>query len=243
MLFQAECKALGDYCSTLEMRIQPAGYAVLHDWQLPADAVVVIGDFPLKIFADQQLAYAIAVVFPDNFPETVPVLFCRDPAIPRIIDRHVMNNGMGCLCVASERRRYFPPGSNIVTFLRNLVAPFLFGQHWYDLTGEWPTEDRSHGPLGIVEAYREMLGIDNLKTILNFMELLARKTPPKGHFLCPCGSGKNLRNCHRDLVRDLRAAVNSHNAAFDLSCVQMELNRKRTSETLTPNRLVGCAAL
>ncbi|WP_167434446.1 SEC-C metal-binding domain-containing protein [Mesorhizobium helmanticense] len=26
----------------------------------------------------------------------------------------------------------------------------------------------------------------------------------KGHWPCPCGSGKNLRNCHDDRVRQLR---------------------------------------
>jgi hypothetical protein len=227
-LFQAEFQALTNYCPTLDMTIQPAGYFVLQDWQLPAEAVLVTGDFPLQLSPDERLAYAIAVVFPDDYPETVPVLFCRDPAIPRIIDRHVMKNGMGCLCIASERQRYFPPQSNIVTFLRNLVEPFLFGQHWYDLTGRWPTEDRSHGPQGIVEAYQEMLGIDNFKTILNFMELLARKTEAKGHLLCPCGNRKNLRDCHGDLIRTLRTTVDSRDAAYDLASILTALNQGKT---------------
>lgn len=25
----------------------------------------------------------------------------------------------------------------------------------------------------------------------------------KGHFLCPCGSEKRIRNCHGDILRDM----------------------------------------
>ena len=59
---------------------------------------------------------------------------------------------------------------------------------------------RSHFGQGILEFYAEWLDIPLDSNLVGFMKLLARKNHPKGHEICPCGSGQRLRNCHRDLV-------------------------------------------
>jgi hypothetical protein len=77
-------------------------------------------------------------------------------------------------------------------------------QCWYEGTGKWPFGDRSHGRLGVLESFCELLGIDvDQGQAVSYLRLLARETI-KGHVACPCGSGKRLRNCHITKFTDLR---------------------------------------
>ncbi len=96
---------------------------------------------------------------------------------------------------------------NIVAFLDAIVAPFLAWQVYYDTYGcppEWG--QRSHGKQGIVEFYAEILGLEANVNIQGFLILLARKNTPGGHEICPCGSGRRLRNCHIEVVMKCKAA-------------------------------------
>jgi hypothetical protein len=56
-------------------------------------------------------------------------------------------------------------------------------------------------------------------SIVEFMRLLARKNRPKGHEICPCGSGERLRNCHRELLYSIREKVAWQYVAKDLDDV------------------------
>jgi len=99
-------------------------------------------------------------------------------------------------------------GPTIVEFLENIVAPFLAWQAYYDACQKPPLwGEFSHGENGIIVFYTELLGRNMDSFILGFMKLLARKNRPKGHEPCPCNSDKLLRNCHRDLIYDIRKRV------------------------------------
>jgi hypothetical protein len=64
-----------------------------------------------------------------------------------------------------------------------------------------------------------LLGFHDKNSIAEFMKLLARKNRPKGHERCPCGSGKRLRNCHRQLLYNIREKVAWEHFAKDLQTV------------------------
>lgn len=65
---------------------------------------------------------------------------------------------------------------------------------------------RSHNIKGNLEFYQEELGISDLYGIIKFLEYHTCKKV-KGHWPCYCGSGKELRRCHRDKVMDMRNKV------------------------------------
>ena len=167
-----------------------------------------------------EMGYSIELRIPDNYPEGTPWLFCDRNEIPWEIDRHVESKeGMACLCVASEYRKYWPHGFDLAAFLENLVKPFLVGQAYYQIHGHWPPgRERSHGRQGIIEAYEDFLApLESLsiEVIKHFMRLLSYQNHPKGDEQCPCGSGKQLRKCHRSLVVQLRRSIDPEHAKHD----------------------------
>lgn len=177
---------------------------------------VVSGTFPL----DSGIGFTIRLEIPGNYPRGIPRLRCDPKEIPWEIDRHVYpGSGIACLCVSSEYRKHWPYGSDLTDFLEVLVKPYLIGQAYYQAHDHWPLGlGRSHGPEGIIEAYRELLaplGSVDTPVITNVMRFLARPGDPGGHELCPCGSGERLRKCHRSFLIDLRRDVDPEHAAAD----------------------------
>ena len=172
------------------------------------------------MWLDSGVGFSIDLEIPGNYPHGIPKLRCNPKEIPWKTDRHVEpQTGLACLCVASEYRKHWPPGSDLVDFLEALVRPHLVGQAYFQAHGHWPPgHERSHGAEGIIEAYEELLaplGSVNHSVILNFMRFLAQETLPKGHVMCPCGSGTRLRNCHRALLVELRNAIDPEHAQQD----------------------------
>lgn len=168
-----------------------------------------------------DIGYTVQLVVPIEYPAREPILICKQDEVPWEIDRHVYEkNGVACLCSRSETRIHWPLGSDITDFVSKLVHPYFVGQFYYDTHGSWPpTGERSHGKAGILETFRELLselGSPSETQIERFLQLLARKNAPQGHESCPCGSGKRSRNCHRNLMLQLRSCIDPRHAALDL---------------------------
>ena len=170
-----------------------------------------------------DVGFSTHLIIPDNYPNRVPSLKCNPKEIPCEVDRHVYRDGMACLCVTSEYRTHWPPESDITDFLSTLVVPYFVAQAFYDAHGHWPaTGQRSHGRKGIVESYREYLdplGSVSARTVHDTMKLMARVSAPKGHDPCPCGSGRKLRKCHREIFSNLRTKIDRRHAASDYALV------------------------
>ena len=172
------------------------------------------------MWLDSEIGYSTELRIPDSYPEGTPLLFCNQNEIPWEIDRHVHPQyGIACLCVNSEYRMHWPRGSDLTDFLERLVKPFFVGQAYYQVHGHWPLgQERSHGPEGIIEAYKDFLapmGSPNIEVIKGFMYLLTCRNHPKGNKKCPCGSGKQLRKCHRSLLVRLRRIIDPEHAKQD----------------------------
>ena len=84
---------------------------------------------------------------------------------------------------------------------------FFLGQYWFEKAGKWPFGEQPHGPKGLEEAYADALGIPNKKKNILYHLRLLSKDWPKEHWLCPCGSGKLLRYCHRDELMALHERI------------------------------------
>lgn len=177
------------------------------------------------LYVMDGIGYTINLVVSKNYPDEVPKLFCRQEEIDWEVDRHVHPNsgGLACLCVASEYRKYWPPGSTLADFLNILVWPYLVGQAYYDAHSHWPADrDRPHGLEGVIEVYMELLQLPrdaDRGTVVRFMELIARPNHPKGTMECPCGSEQLLRHCHLALIACVRREVDYRHARQDLDLV------------------------
>ena len=61
--------------------------------------------------------------------------------------------------------------------------------------------------------------MNKYQTVVEFMRLLARKNRPKGHEICPCGSGERLRNFHRELLYSIWEKISWQYVVKDLQTV------------------------
>lgn len=176
------------------------------------------------LWLDSGIGFSIDLRIPDDYPEGIPRLVCREEEIPWTEDRHVMGSGVACLCVSSEYRLHWPRGSDLTDFFKCFVVPYFARQAYYQTHGQWPPgQERSHGAAGIVESFGDTLselGSPCVATIERFLIVLASPGHPKGSDPCPCGSGKKIRRCHRQLVWVLRNNVDPQLARYDLSLLR-----------------------
>lgn len=171
------------------------------------DRVVVRGSLPIIDAGKELDRYSVEIVLLADYPNTVPLVWETGGKIPRHADHHVnKETGEVCLFVPDEGWKIYPPGTTFLEFLNGPVRNFFLGQSVFRRTGEWPFGQRRHGPAGILEYYAELLGIDEATVILAYLECLSRPTL-KGHWPCPCKSGKRIRDCHRHQINELRTKI------------------------------------
>jgi hypothetical protein len=228
-LFREERESVALKHPSLTLEILGPGTAINKYVSLKIERAVAYGAYHLLIpGTEQEIGYSIAVCLPDAYPRDVPVMFCNDPKLPVDIDRHILDDGRACLGVAAEVQHKWKSAPNIVSFLDEFVAPFLAWQVYYDAYScPPPWDQRSHGKQGIWEFYAEILGLEGSTNIEGFMDLLARKNTPGGHELCPCGSGKRLRSCHRVAVSAARENVSWRDVKIDLNLLKRSEISKR----------------
>lgn len=150
--------------------------------------------------------YDIRVVLSDRYPISEPKVFEIGGRIPRSLDRHVNSNGECCIAVW-ENWLIRAEDHSFKAFMDGPLYEFFLSQYWFEKTGKWPFGEWTHGPMGLVEAYAHALGIPNEQTCLIYYLRLLSLDWPKGHWRCPCGSGKLLRHCHRDELMVLHERV------------------------------------
>ena len=150
--------------------------------------------------------FEIEIIIPDRFPHFEPRLFEIGGRIPRKLCRHI--NGSGSCCVAVwEHWLIEADDISIAGYLNGPVNEFFLGQYYYENKGEWPFGEHSHGREGLIEAYSGLLRVPpREQNIVNYLRTLAQEGP-RGHRLCPCGSGEKLRDCHYKLMIKLHKSI------------------------------------
>lgn len=150
--------------------------------------------------------FDIEIVLSDGYPIREPKVFEVGGRIPRSSDHHVNDEGDCCVTVW-ENWLVCAKDHSFAAFMNGPLNEFFLGQYWFEQTGKWPFGERSHGQKGLEEAYADALGIPNKKKDLIYHLRLLSRDWPKGHWLCPCGSGKPLRHCHSDELMALHERV------------------------------------
>lgn len=146
--------------------------------------------------------YLIDIEFPFNYPKRIPRVYETGGRIPRIADRHMYSTGECCLYLPFQLAEIHPDGSSLSDFLDNPVRSFFVSQSYFEVTKTWIFDEWPHGTDAVFEYYASRLGTNDKNIISRYLLVISKKEI-KGHWLCPCGSGKLLRQCHYELVRRL----------------------------------------
>ena len=156
--------------------------------------------------------YAIEISFLADYPNSLPQVRETGGRIPWTPDRHVNpEDKTACVCLPDE---WFLQrlDTTFLTFLRGPVCNYFLGQKAFEMYGQWPFGERRHGIDGIFDFYKEYLETSDHNVVRNYLTCLSHDVV-KGHWDCPCGSGKRIRNCHHQQIADLRKRIPRHIAS------------------------------
>ena len=82
------------------------------------------------------------------------------------------------------------------------MDPYFLCWLWYTRHNELPWGERSHGIIGLIESYQELLKLKNLQHTIRFMtEFIKNKIHHNQS--CPCESGLPFKKCHRNTIQEL----------------------------------------
>lgn len=149
--------------------------------------------------------YHIKIFIPSDFPRHIPSVFDTNNDVPEEF-MHFLGDGSFCLGAYCDLRSFLDTHPSIVGFIDEIVMSYLYSVSYFRTYGVLPYGARSHGVQGKIEAYQERYSTDNNRVLAYLLFCLLGEIPYRGHHLCPCGSGKHLRNCHgSQLIRDIRS--------------------------------------
>jgi len=160
----------------------------------PGGAVVLSGAFQIRI--EERT---------DKSDSRLPALYVQ--GVDNTPDRHFnQRDKSACLCSPFDEDEFLQPEFQFVTFLEQLVIPFLYGQTFYSSRGHWPWTEYAHGATGIFEAYSEIRDKNRAEECLRklardaswprIQSALRQKPFIKGHTPCFCPTMDHIRRCH-----------------------------------------------
>jgi hypothetical protein len=167
------------------------------------ERVQISGTFPIRDVEGIVDRFSVLITLLPDYPESLPVVHETAGRIPHDIDRHMLSSGEACVLLPEDRWRSWPKGSSLVYFMSGPLRNFFLAQALVERGDPWPFGEWRHGLDGMRDYYREVFGTEDVVQASGFLECLASKKA-KGHWNCPCKSGRRLRDCHIDLVRALR---------------------------------------
>jgi hypothetical protein len=163
--------------------------------------IIAAGSFPIADGDGILDRFLIELQFPDDYPDSVPILREIGGRIPWHEDRHTNRDGVACPIVPEEWL-VRPDRDSIVQFLEGPVRNFFVGQILAEQGRAWPFGEREHGKRGLVQSYGELVGTADEAALVRYLDCLSHDRL-KGHWDCPCGSKKRLRNCHFEVLTTL----------------------------------------
>jgi hypothetical protein len=216
---------------------QPKLRASAGDRSIHVDGTYLVFEQDVVAAPDGPITeFDIRMVFPDRYPRQEPKVFEIGGRIPRTPDRHI-NGGGDCCVTVWEHWLATAPDHSVAGFIKGPLNEYFLGQFCVEKTGKWPFGERPHGLAGLEEAYADALGIPNKRESLLYHLKLLSQNWPKGHWLCPCGSGRILRRCHRNDMLDLHRRIPPVAARPMLRRLKLEIG-PRSSRRQT-SRLAG----
>ncbi|SFW31373.1 hypothetical protein SAMN02927921_01085 [Sinomicrobium oceani] len=145
------------------------------------------------------------------YPVYFPVVYEIDDRIPKKLDRHIYTGSGDCCLTTTAKAQILlkTKVKSLKIFFDEVLVKYLENNSYYEIHSRYFDEEYLHGPQGIVDAYKDILGIQDMRQIVILMinRVEGRKLRLKD--ACYCGSGLTLKKCnngkHSRMYKDFRA--------------------------------------
>lgn len=153
-----------------------------------------------SIMVDSEDFYDISIEL-SPYPEYFPVVYETGERIPKEENRHIYSDSGSCCFTTNAKAQILLKTviSSLVDFMKEIVVPYFMNNSYYELNGRYFNEEYSHGPIGVVEGYRDILQISDDLRIAKIMLDYLNNGKLNVHQNCYCGSGNTLLRCKRGI--------------------------------------------
>lgn len=177
--------------------------------------------------------YSVEIVIDDNFWLLGPSIYEKNGQLKNAY-AHINMNGSLCVAAFSEvfefisENREENKGEIIELWVNNFVVPYFFSYEYFQEYRVYPFGDRSHGSLGVLEYYKEIFGVNNIKQVIDLGIYIISSKQYRGHVQCPCNSGSRVRSCHKDIIMNyLKDNEKKTILSLALELVLQEINNEK----------------
>jgi hypothetical protein len=177
----------------------------------------VLKEYPLLLYNNQKRMFFGTIIIDQkdedsytveiyihNFSESFPIVKEVGERIPRNADRHIYSTG-NC-CFTTEAKEQLLLKKHVFTlsvFIRSIVIPFFQNNSYYEINKRYRYGAYSHGPQGNIEAYKEILNIDDINKVIFILLSRVVNRYFSDDNICFCSNDKKLKFCHINNYNDL----------------------------------------
>lgn len=178
------------------------------------------GEYPIED------SYNIELTIPVDYPNSLPKVKEVDGKVKNTPDNHINVHDNNSFCLGSNIGCHlkFNEQPSLLGFFENLVIPFLYSYSCKREYNVMPYGELAHGPKGLIEDYKEKFSLKTVAQVFRTLYIIVFDKY-KGHHNCVCGSGLKLRNCHGDIIKEMKQT--KHNFKNDLYQISDYLKAKR----------------
>jgi hypothetical protein len=156
------------------------------------DKNIIVG----KIFINENDYYEMSIdlsPYPIGFPNVEEI----GERIPKKADRHIYTDNGNCCFTTKAKSEILLKTKikSLESFIKLIVIPYLENNSYFEINKIYFTEEYSHNSKGILEGYRDILGLENDYRILTVIYDRLTNNEAKYQSKCYCGGNTPLRNC------------------------------------------------
>ncbi|WP_274475382.1 hypothetical protein [Mangrovimonas aestuarii] len=143
----------------------------------------------------------------DPYPSFFPTVYETDGRIPHKMDRHIYPDSGSCCFTTRAKSQVLLKTviKTLLQFIDEIAVRYFENNSYYEINKKYFSDEYSHGGNGIIEAYKDILDIDNTINTARAIVLAHKNSKLNVHQNCYCGSGRRLRKCsNRKHLTNLR---------------------------------------
>ena len=154
--------------------------------------------FKGELFLPDGDSYEVLINM-NSYPRIFPTVYEIGGRIPIKMDRHVYPDSGSCCFTTSAKAQILLKTvvKSLLDFIDEILVRYLENNSYYELNNSYYTDEYSHGKLGVIEGYKDILQIDDSIKIAKTLIKVLKSKKLVLHQNCYCDSGKRLRKCHR----------------------------------------------